>query len=116
MSGLTGFLVIHCLLQYSDGAVTFTKPTGVVAQVGDQTVTVSVLETSVDSATLFTVESTTDQVGSVTFAFAADGNPDSIASSTITAGAVKLAASETLDKETKALFTFKITNRQRSLQ
>ncbi|KAH3751062.1 uncharacterized protein LOC127847459 [Dreissena polymorpha] len=107
MTGLPGLVVILCLLQYSDGAVTFTGPGSPAVKTGDQTVTVSVVETSVDSATIFTVAATTDS-GSVAFTFAADGNPDSIASSTITSGAVKLAAGKTLDKETKSSYTFKI--------
>ncbi|KAH3755534.1 hypothetical protein DPMN_190230 [Dreissena polymorpha] len=49
-----------------------------------------------DTAILFTVTATTDHVNkTVAFAFATDGNPDDIASSTITGGVVKLAASKT---------------------
>ncbi|XP_052235343.1 uncharacterized protein LOC127847460 [Dreissena polymorpha] len=109
MTGLSGLAVILCLLQYSDGAVTFTSPTTALSGSGATwTATVSLAETNVETATLFTVAATTGETsGGVTFAFASNGNPDSIA--TLTGGVVKLAASKTLDKEVKSSYTFKIT-------
>jgi len=50
--------------------------------------------------------SATPTSGSVTYAFTADGNPGSIASGTITAGAVTLAG--TLNYEAAQSYTFKV--------
>ncbi|KAH3751084.1 hypothetical protein DPMN_185628 [Dreissena polymorpha] len=89
-----------------DGApVTFTGLTGVSGSAGDTAATVSVVETSTASFLLFTVTAT---ASTATFAFASDGNPDVIASATITAGAVTLATGKTLDKETKSSYVLKI--------
>ncbi|KAH3755541.1 hypothetical protein DPMN_190237 [Dreissena polymorpha] len=104
MKGFIGILAVVYLFHHADGAVTFTGP----GTISSNAATVSLAETSVETDTLFTVVATTDVAsGSVTFAFVSDGNPDSIA--TLTGGVVKLAASKTLDKETKSSYTFKIT-------
>ncbi|KAH3755084.1 uncharacterized protein LOC127848767 [Dreissena polymorpha] len=106
MKGFIGILAVVYLFHRADGAaVTFTGLTGVSGSAGNTVATVSVVETSADSFLLFTVTATP---ASATFAFAADGNPDAIASATITAGAVKLATGKTLDKETKSSYVLKI--------
>jgi len=74
---------------------------------GSDTVATAVVEGSASATTLFTATATPTVVNAaVTYAFTADGNSDSIASTTITAGAVKLAG--TLDYETKNEYVFKI--------
>ncbi|KAH3750935.1 S-layer protein-like [Dreissena polymorpha] len=106
MKGFIGILAVVYLFHHADGAaVTFTTLTGVSGAAGNTAATVSVVETSADSFLLFTVTATPS---TATFAFAADGNPDAIASATITNGAVKLATGKTLDKETKSSYVLKI--------
>jgi len=68
------------------------------------TVATAVVEGSSTGTTLFTAVATGS--GTVTYAFTSDGNPGSVASPTITAGAVTLAG--TLDYETTPSIVFKV--------
>jgi len=68
------------------------------------TVATAVVEGSSTGTTLFTAVATGS--GTVTYAFTGDGNPGSVASPTITAGAVTLAG--TLDYEKAHSLVFKI--------
>ena len=69
----------------------------------DGTYSTAIAEGSAAGTTLFVVTATGS---AVTYAFATDGNPGSIASSTITSGAVTLAG--TLDYEATNQYVFKV--------
>jgi len=96
------------IIAISDGQITgWTAPASITGASGTATVGTAVVEGSASATTLFAATATpTGSGAAVTYAFTADGNPDSIASATITAGAVKLAG--TLDYETKKQYVFKI--------
>jgi len=72
--------------------------------VASGTVSTAVVESSSPGTTLFTAVAS--GTGAVTYAFTADGNPGSVASPTITAGAVTLAG--ILDYEKSHSLVFKI--------
>lgn len=70
--------------------------------------TTSVTELIAVGGTLVTAVATATSSGAITYAFATDGNPNSVATATITSGVVTLATGMYLDYETTPTIIFKI--------
>ncbi|KAH3755524.1 protein dachsous-like [Dreissena polymorpha] len=104
MRGFIGILAVAYLFHHADAAVVFTGPS-IGGTTPDFTGAASIAETSTAGDVLFSFTSTDE--GSATYAFAADGNPGSVA--VIDAKNVKLATSKSIDFETTTSLVFKIT-------
>ncbi|XP_052814574.1 cadherin-12-like [Mya arenaria] len=111
---MTVFLIKHSAAvtgwtgKQSDGTtdIIFSSSSAAAGTSADDTNTAFTVKEST-TGTLFTLTAT-GGTGALTYTFTTDGNPSSIASDTITAGAVTLATGKALDYETKTSYVFKV--------